>query len=82
MTGCAFGPKRLEDGRIAFRLWAPAARAVSLEIDGRAPIAMQDLGEGWREARADVDVGTRYLLSHRRSCRARSGLALPGRRCA
>jgi maltooligosyltrehalose trehalohydrolase len=53
----SFGPLLTERG-VTFRLWAPAARGVSLMID--APIAMTKRG-GWFEAHVNsTRAGTRY----------------------
>jgi maltooligosyltrehalose trehalohydrolase len=55
-----WGPQRLADGRVRFRLWAPARETVTLEIDGAAPVAMTAADGGWFEAEADAPPGTRY----------------------
>ncbi len=60
MSDYAFGPRRDADGRVRFRLWAPAAPDVTLDIEDRAPVAMHDAGDGWREAVADAAPGSRY----------------------
>jgi len=65
-----FGPTVLATG-VRFRLFAPAARAVTLEYDGKtAPLEWR--GEGWFEAFvADARVGTRYRF------RVRDDLSVP-----
>jgi maltooligosyltrehalose trehalohydrolase len=55
-----WGPSRLDDGRVRFRLWAPACDAVTLEIDGATPVAMTASDGGWFEADADAPSGIRY----------------------
>lgn len=55
-----WGPRRLDDGRVRFRLWAPACRAVMLEIDGGASLAMTAAEGGWFEADTEAPAGTRY----------------------
>ncbi|MGT2454037.1 malto-oligosyltrehalose trehalohydrolase [Cupriavidus basilensis] len=66
----SFGPSRLEDGRMRFRLWAPDAAAsgqhIRLEIAGMGPVPMcaaapgPDEREGWLEAIAPCCPGARY----------------------
>ncbi len=46
--------------RTRFRIWAPAREAVTLEIDGAAPIAMSRSDDGWFEAEAPAGAGARY----------------------
>ncbi|WP_263854110.1 malto-oligosyltrehalose trehalohydrolase [Sphingomonas parva] len=41
-------------------MWAPAAEAVALEIDGGAPVAMSAEADGWFAAEAEAPAGTRY----------------------
>jgi malto-oligosyltrehalose trehalohydrolase len=60
MTQTLFGPKIEADGKVRFRLWAPAAGRVFLEIQNREAVAMEDAGTGWREAVAAAGPGTRY----------------------
>ena len=44
-----------------FRLWAPAHTEIDLAIEGRAPLPMEDIGNGWRERVVrDADPGTLY----------------------
>ncbi|MDE2184108.1 MAG: malto-oligosyltrehalose trehalohydrolase [Alphaproteobacteria bacterium] len=54
-----FGPRRDGDGTV-FRLWAPDADAVDLEIQGHAIIRMRSLCGGWKTARAACAEGARY----------------------
>ncbi len=54
-----WGPEAVEGGT-RFRLWAPDAAAVTLEIDGRAPLAMASGAEGWFAVEAPVGAGARY----------------------
>ena len=51
---------QIEDGATRFRLWAPAAGQVDVELNGeRIPLARGD--DGWHEARLDAaGAGTRY----------------------
>nr|WP_172966173.1 malto-oligosyltrehalose trehalohydrolase [Cupriavidus pauculus] len=59
-----FGPVRLADGRVRFRLWAPDAAAqgqtVRLEVAGMAPVLMVEGRKGWFEAVAPCCHGARY----------------------
>jgi malto-oligosyltrehalose trehalohydrolase len=59
-----FGAALLEDGRVRFRLWAPAARRVQLALVGpSAPCTLEvpALEAGWFELITDaVAVGSRY----------------------
>ncbi len=59
-----FGPVRLADGRVRFRLWAPDAaaqgHAVRLEIAGMPPVVMVEAEAGWFEAVAPCCDGARY----------------------
>ncbi len=48
------------EGTTRFRLWAPDADAVTLELDGAAPAAMTGDGDGWYAATAPVGAGARY----------------------
>ena len=43
-----------------FRIWAPARRVVTLEIDGGVAIDMARDDDGWFAAEAPVGAGTRY----------------------
>jgi malto-oligosyltrehalose trehalohydrolase len=44
-----------------FRLWAPAHTDIALAIEGRAPLPMEDIGNGWRERLVrDAGPGTLY----------------------
>jgi malto-oligosyltrehalose trehalohydrolase len=54
-----FGP-RLEKGGVRFRLWAPSAENVRLEVDGFGLLPMTVLAEGWKEAFAPCRAGARY----------------------
>ena len=54
-----WGPQLDADGHTRFRLWAPDRKAVTLEIDGAEPVAM-DEEDGWFEARVAAPAGTRY----------------------
>lgn len=59
-----FGPTRLKDGRVRFRLWAPEAAAqglaVRLELLGMGPLAMTALEDGWYEVITPACPEARY----------------------
>ncbi|WP_156546263.1 malto-oligosyltrehalose trehalohydrolase [Cupriavidus sp. D384] len=59
-----FGPVRLADGRVRFRLWAPDAagqgHAVRLEVAGMAPVVMMEGKDGWFETVVPCCHGVRY----------------------
>lgn len=67
-----FGAEVDSDGRTRFRLWAPSAREVTLELESTGEcLAMAPVGEGWFERVAAAPAGTRYRL------RIDGGLAVP-----
>ncbi len=55
-----FGASVLDNGRTRFRLWAPAASEVAVEIDGAAVQPMLPAGDGWFELDAACGAGARY----------------------
>ena len=57
MTG--WGPRREKNGT-QFRLWAPAAEQVLLEMPGRPAAAMNAIADGWHEIVVAAPAGTRY----------------------
>lgn len=57
---CCFGAKRLDDGLVRFRLWAPAQETVSVAIESGDMLPMQRTSNGWFEATAQVPDGTQY----------------------
>jgi maltooligosyltrehalose trehalohydrolase len=59
-SACNFGARRLEDGSVRFRLWAPAQETVSVAIESGGLLPMQRSADGWFEATAAVPDGTRY----------------------
>ncbi len=56
----SWGATLLEAGRSRFRLWAPDAPQVQLEIPGAAPQPMQRGADGWHELDTTAPAGTRY----------------------
>jgi len=56
----AFGATLLEDGRVRFRFWAPALQRVAVVIEGRDPIKMDRLEDGWFEVTTPCKVGEAY----------------------
>src|SRR5947209_11607524 len=65
-----FGATLLAEDRTRFRLWAPAQRDVSVEIDGKI-WPMRPLPDGWFEAEVKCGAGARYRY------RLHDGLAVP-----
>jgi maltooligosyltrehalose trehalohydrolase len=59
MTEISFGP-RLEDGWVRFSLWAPDAQRVFLETAGGTSQALDDVGNGWKQAVVPGGPGLRY----------------------
>ncbi|MFT4160684.1 malto-oligosyltrehalose trehalohydrolase [Shinella sp.] len=56
----SWGPRILEDGRVQFRLWAPAETAVTL-VAGDKGVAMHAAGGGWHEVEThEAGPGTPY----------------------
>jgi malto-oligosyltrehalose trehalohydrolase len=60
-----FGAQLTADGAVRFRLWAPGAERVALELDGRAApehlLDMAAVGDGWLERVTDLaGPGSRY----------------------
>ncbi len=66
-----WGPRTVGDGLTRFRLWAPDAAAVRLEIEGADPVEMHGAGDGWFQAHASAAPGTRYRFQ------LPDGLAVP-----
>ena len=55
-----FGATLLDDGRVRFRIWAPAKSQAELEIEGRDPLPMRQAGDGWFEVEAECGAGAHY----------------------
>lgn len=55
-----WGAEPVASGRTAFRLWAPDAREVSVEIEGGEVGALTAGAGGWFEGEAPVGPGARY----------------------
>ena len=61
-----WGAELLPDGtRTRFRLWAPSAREVALEIADHPPAPMQPEPDGWFALEAAAPAGTRYRFQAR-----------------
>ncbi|HEY2444109.1 MAG TPA: malto-oligosyltrehalose trehalohydrolase [Rhizomicrobium sp.] len=56
-----FGPAR-EGNSTRFRLWAPERSDIALEIEGRSSVPMRPRNDGWCEAVAECEPGTRYVF--------------------
>ncbi len=58
-----FGAEVNAEGSTRFRLWAPAAKSVSVAIDDEtATLPMTPVGGGWHELVAPAPAGTRYIF--------------------
>jgi malto-oligosyltrehalose trehalohydrolase len=66
-----FGATLIAPDRTAFRFFAPAQSAVTVEIDGMRPVPMRRCRDGWFEAEAACGAGARYRF------RLASGEAVP-----
>lgn len=56
-----FGAQMIEQGKVRFRLWAPALSQVMLRLDEYPPRAMEALADGWFELVSDdARAGSRY----------------------
>ena len=66
-----WGPELLGKDRALFRIWAPDAATMQLELQDSGPAAMQPQGDGWFVAEAEAVAGTRYRF------RTAEGLAVP-----
>lgn len=55
-----FGAVPLGNGRTRFRLWAPAARDVYLELNGQPAVSMQAVADGFHELVCECAAGARY----------------------
>ena len=54
-----FGP-RLVDGGVLFRLWAPDAEGIVLEVKNQGEHPLEIAQEGWRQVKVACDAGARY----------------------
>ncbi len=64
------GARPLDDGRVAFRVWAPRARSVSVRLRGDSEVELEHAGMGVYEVVAPASAGDDYLF-------LLDGLALP-----
>jgi maltooligosyltrehalose trehalohydrolase len=55
-----WGPTPLPGGGTRFALWAPGVDALTLDLDGRDPLAMTADADGWFSVDTDVGPGARY----------------------
>ena len=55
-----FGAELIDNQRTRFRLWAPSAKSVAIEIDGAPPTPMHAVANGFYEIEIDCGAGTRY----------------------
>jgi maltooligosyltrehalose trehalohydrolase len=59
-SACQFGAKRMPNGLVRFRLWAPAQETVSVAVEDADLLPMDRSADGWFEVTAPVADGTRY----------------------
>jgi maltooligosyltrehalose trehalohydrolase len=59
-SACDFGAKRMADGAVRFRLWAPAQETVSVAIESGDLLPMRRSADGWFETTAAVPDSTQY----------------------
>lgn len=56
-----FGAEFTQQGKVRFRLWAPAAHQVTLLVDKENAVPMQAIGAGWYEGISEqARAGSRY----------------------
>jgi maltooligosyltrehalose trehalohydrolase len=55
-----FGATLIGHGRTRFRLWAPAQRAVAVDVEGVGAVPMTRSDDGWFSADAQCGAGARY----------------------
>src|SRR4051812_41494359 len=58
-----WGAQWLGNGRTAFHLWAPAASAAVVVLDGRRRVSMASGGDGRWQAEVDCAAGTPYRFA-------------------
>ncbi len=59
----SFGAEILDDAAIRFRLWAPSAQSLAVELSSKS-LAMRALDEGWFElVTREAGPGTRYQFT-------------------
>ncbi|MBB3233776.1 malto-oligosyltrehalose trehalohydrolase [Phyllobacterium endophyticum] len=58
----SWGPQKIADDQVRFRLWAPDCQSISVQIGDR-DLSMQNAGDGWHEIVANgVTPGCEYLF--------------------
>jgi maltooligosyltrehalose trehalohydrolase len=56
----SFGAVLLAPNLTRFRIWAPQAATVALEIEGARPVTMSSIGGGWHQTEHACGAGTKY----------------------
>ena len=59
-SSAVHGPVAAGDGTVTFRVWAPYAHEVLLELDGGEDVVLSPLPHGWHEVRTEATHGQRY----------------------
>jgi maltooligosyltrehalose trehalohydrolase len=54
-----FGP-RIETDGVRFRLWAPGAEGLEVEVEGTPPLPLAPVADGFHEVLAPCDAGAKY----------------------
>ena len=60
VTDRSFGARLISADRTRFRLWAPNASEVSVEVEGKGPFTLQPKAQGWFEAEIGCGAGAHY----------------------
>ncbi|HEV3397335.1 MAG TPA: malto-oligosyltrehalose trehalohydrolase, partial [Xanthobacteraceae bacterium] len=55
-----FGATLIGAGRTRFRLWAPAQRAMTIDVEDLGPVPMTRSDDGWFTGETNSGAGTRY----------------------
>jgi maltooligosyltrehalose trehalohydrolase len=55
-----FGATLIDKNRTRFRVWAPAQRAVAVDLEGLGALAMTRSDDGWFTTETQCSAGTRY----------------------
>ncbi len=55
-----YGPLPERRNRTRFRLWAPSAEAITLQLEGKEPLLMARSADGWHQIAAECGPGRRY----------------------
>src|SRR5690348_2000638 len=64
-----FGAEVLDDNQVRFRLWAPNATRIGLQIVGNRDLEMSTMGDGWFElvTQASIDAEYQYTINNQQA---------------